>query len=83
MKPGDRTYNLGRLEELKSKKRELQVRADGLAKNISFHFDPQDMALDYTLRIDPGSRRNDRPPTIPGRDGELPHDDPRTPDRGL
>ena len=49
----DRTYKLGRLSELASKLHELKVKIDGLAKNIIYHFEPLDVAMDYVMTIDP------------------------------
>lgn len=49
----NRTYNLGKLEELKKVLRESKIRVDGHVRNIIYHFEPLDSSMDYIDGIDP------------------------------
>ena len=54
MSINNRTLNLGKLSELKSKRYRLRVRIDGLVKNILVHFQPLDLDMEYLDSLNPG-----------------------------
>jgi len=53
MAPTQRTYNLGRLAELKERANTLSVEIDSQVKAIVVHFDPMDVDLQYVKNIKP------------------------------
>lgn len=49
----DRTFNLGRLHELKEKRRRLRIEVDADVKALLYHFEPMDIDCEYVDKIDP------------------------------
>lgn len=54
MSVSNRTINLGKLSELRSKRYRLKVRIDGIVKSILVHFEPLDLDMSYVDNLDPG-----------------------------
>jgi hypothetical protein len=50
----DRTYKVGRLQELRDRLRTLKVKIDAPVKAIIYHFEPIDNDCDYVEKIDTG-----------------------------
>ena len=48
----NRLTNLGRLEELKAKARDVRIQLDALCKNVIDLFSPMDVGMTYVSRID-------------------------------
>lgn len=49
----DRTFQIGRLAELKEKASRLRIKIDAYVKQLVVHFDPLDLDMEYTEKIDP------------------------------
>jgi hypothetical protein len=48
----NRTYNIGKIQELKTELRTIRIEIDSFVKNLVYHFDPMDSACDYVEKID-------------------------------